>query len=123
MLGAARSVHAVPVLDGRNYQLDIEVSNNDRSDSDYPIYASAESFWSTFKHEYFYQHKMANVGELRAGIQGYIDFYNHLGRYSKVGNVSTSTTSYRWQRQHVSKHKIRVGFSWDLGSWERYDLH
>jgi putative transposase len=51
-------------------------------------HASAEFFWSTFKHGYFYRQSFATLDELRAGVADYVSYYNHQRRCAEGGNIS-----------------------------------
>lgn len=50
--------------------------------------AGAESFWSTFKHEYYYRHTFATRTELVAAVDNWIRWFNTERRHSAVGMLS-----------------------------------
>ncbi|WP_433653864.1 integrase core domain-containing protein [Nocardia sp. CA-128927] len=49
---------------------------------------SAESLWSTFKHEYYYRHTFATKAELVAAVDKWMNFYNSRRRHSTIGMLS-----------------------------------
>ena len=49
--------------------------------------ASAEFFWSIFKHDYHYRHTFVTFNELISGFNKFMCRYNNA-RYSKIGQFS-----------------------------------
>ena len=54
-------------------------------------HATAESFWSIFKHEYYYRHAFTSMDEFRVGIEAFMHRYSHDRQYSKIGNIAPVT--------------------------------
>jgi transposase InsO family protein len=50
--------------------------------------ACSESFWSTFKHEYYYRHAFSTRVDLYLAIDKWMVYYNSRRRHSSVGQVS-----------------------------------
>ena len=51
--------------------------------------AAAESFWSTFKNEYYHRHTFATIDAARRGAYTWIDgWYNARRRHSGIGYIS-----------------------------------
>ncbi len=48
----------------------------------------AESFWSTFKHKYYYRHTFATKAELVAAVDNWIGHYKNKRRRSSVGMLN-----------------------------------
>jgi putative transposase len=50
-------------------------------------HATGESYWSIYKHDYYYWHAFANLKELIRGTAELIHRYNTTRRYSKIGHI------------------------------------
>ncbi|WP_031596819.1 IS3 family transposase, partial [Pseudomonas savastanoi] len=50
--------------------------------------AAIESFFSTLKSEFFYLNKFNDLDELQAGIEEYIEYYNHSRIKLKLNGLS-----------------------------------
>jgi transposase InsO family protein len=62
--------------------------------------AQIESFWSIYKHEYYYRHVFTTLEELRQGTYAWIDgWYNAKRRNSAIGYLSPIDYERRLQQQ------------------------
>jgi transposase InsO family protein len=62
--------------------------------------AAAESFWSTFKNEYYFRHVFTTLDELRRATYVWIDsWYNARRRHSALGYLSPLEYEQRLEQQ------------------------
>ena len=62
--------------------------------------AAAESFWSTFKNEYYHRHVFATIADARRGVYAWIDgWYNARRRHSSIGYLSPLQYEHHLARQ------------------------
>ena len=62
--------------------------------------AAAESFWSTYKNEYYYRHVFTSLDHLRRATYIWIDsWYNARRRHSALGYISPLEYEQRLEQQ------------------------